>query len=328
MPELPEETYLGGDEAFGDVVRGYSANQMRDYGLKCRRATLVAVLPQAGESTRYVDINSLWDAIGAYCEEWAEEELNACGAAKIEGACQKERSTRNALAALIGLRTDEPQKQAGVNIYASPASLGEAKAVAWEYSGNPEEGKDARCIVTLLDAGMTWVGIRAWNHQGKYWMNGNERERCQVLAWKPLDDPAKGRWVRGQLIGATPVAQALPVAAEKDARDVEIDRLNKIINTPHDGDFIKAVSIEGEHQRQRWGADSDAGKTPADWFWLVGYFAGKALHAHVSADTKKAEHHVITTAAACLNWHLAMFGETDMRPGHANGVAAMQGGNS
>ncbi len=100
----------------------------------------------------------------------------------------------------------------------------------------------------------------------------------------------------------------------EDARDVEIARLNAIINTPQSGDFLRAVSIEAEHQRQRWGASGDAGKTPADWFWLVGYLAGKSLHAHSAADTEKAEHHIITTAAACQNWHAAMFGKTDMRP--------------
>jgi hypothetical protein len=95
----------------------------------------------------------------------------------------------------------------------------------------------------------------------------------------------------------------------------EIDRLNAIINTPHADDFIRAVSIEAEHQRQRWGAEGDAGKAPADWFWLVGYLAGKALHACASDNAVKTEHHIITTAAALANWHRTIFGKTDMRPG-------------
>ena len=102
----------------------------------------------------------------------------------------------------------------------------------------------------------------------------------------------------------------------------EIDRLNAIINTPQSGDFLRAVSIEAEHQRQRWGSLHDAGKTPADWFWLVGYLGGKALHAHAAGNIQKAEHHVITAAAACENWHLDMFGKTDMRPG-IDGEAAL-----
>lgn len=100
----------------------------------------------------------------------------------------------------------------------------------------------------------------------------------------------------------------------------EIDRLNQIINSPQSDDFLRAVSTEAEHQRQRWGSDQDQGKTPADWFWLVGYLAGKALHAHVVGNMEKAEHHIITTAAALANWHLSMFGKTDMRPGHADGL--------
>jgi hypothetical protein len=95
----------------------------------------------------------------------------------------------------------------------------------------------------------------------------------------------------------------------------EISRLNAIINMPQSDEFLRAVSTEAEHQRQRWSSSHDAGKTPADWFWLVGYLAGKALHAHAEGNTEKAEHHIITTAAACANWHRAMFGKTDMRPG-------------
>jgi hypothetical protein len=120
-------------------------------------------------------------------------------------------------------------------------------------------------------------------------------------------------YMRAALTAVAPLMQA-KVAEGKDA---EIARLNAIINTPQADDFLRAVSIEAEHQRQRWGTYHDGGKEPADWFWLVGYLAGKALHAHVSGDTAKAEHHVITTAAACANWHRGLFGLTDMRPGTA-----------
>jgi hypothetical protein len=86
----------------------------------------------------------------------------------------------------------------------------------------------------------------------------------------------------------------------------ELERLNAIINTPHTDDFLKSVSIEAEHQRRRW---DDSGKTPADWFWLVGYLAGKALNALIAGDQDKAKHHVITTAAALANWHLVLRGD-------------------
>lgn len=98
--------------------------------------------------------------------------------------------------------------------------------------------------------------------------------------------------------------------------ETEVQRLNSLINTPHTHDFLEAVRLEMPHQRERHGAAHDAGKKPADWFWLVGYLAGKALHALVSGNIEKAKHHVITTAAALGNWFLAITGEsTVMRPG-------------
>lgn len=95
-----------------------------------------------------------------------------------------------------------------------------------------------------------------------------------------------------------------------DARDAAAYRR---INTPEITDFLTAVHNEALHQRERWGAEGDAGKTDADWFWLLGYLGGKAMRAE---NIEKLLHHIITTAAACLNWHAARVGHyTDMRPG-------------
>lgn len=95
----------------------------------------------------------------------------------------------------------------------------------------------------------------------------------------------------------------------------EAKRLDALVNTPELHDFAKAVPLEAAHQRERWGSAHDAGKTPADWFWLIGFLGGKALRAHVQGTTEKALHHTISTAAACCNWHAAILGKTDMRPG-------------
>lgn len=114
---------------------------------------------------------------------------------------------------------------------------------------------------------------------------------------------------------AAPAVQAAPAVPINEDERAELERLRAIIHTPQRDDFLRAVSTEAEFQRQRWGSDHDAGKTPADWFWLLGYLGGKALYSHIAGDTEKAEHHIITAAAACANWHLAMFGKTDMRPG-------------
>lgn len=89
----------------------------------------------------------------------------------------------------------------------------------------------------------------------------------------------------------------------------------EVINTPELVDFQSAVLREAQHQRLRWPSDHDSGKTPPDWFWLVGYLAGKALASHLKGDNEKALHHTITVAAACANWHAAILGLTDMRPG-------------
>ena len=112
--------------------------------------------------------------------------------------------------------------------------------------------------------------------------------------------------------------------AEKEFREylssaidfVVAERTDALINTPHTHDFIEAVRLEMPHQRERWGSSHDAGKTPADWFWLIGHLAGKAVVAAVKGDIEKAKHHVITSAAALGNWFLAITGEsTSMRPG-------------
>jgi hypothetical protein len=96
-----------------------------------------------------------------------------------------------------------------------------------------------------------------------------------------------------------------------DGLQAEVDRLRSLINTPHTNDFLNAVRLEAAHQRERWSVEHDAGKTDADWFWLIGYLAGKALN-----KPEKQLHHIITTAAACLNWHANKTGaSTSMRPG-------------
>jgi Zn ribbon nucleic-acid-binding protein len=89
----------------------------------------------------------------------------------------------------------------------------------------------------------------------------------------------------------------------------------EVINTPETADFMAAVPLEAAHQRERWGSSHDAGKTPFDWFWLVGYLAQKAASAAVAGDDEKAKHHTISTAAALANWHAQLGGMTDMRPG-------------
>lgn len=91
----------------------------------------------------------------------------------------------------------------------------------------------------------------------------------------------------------------------------ELHRLHQLIYNPHTADFVRAVEAEAVFQREKWSADHDVGKTDADWFWLIGYLAGKAIN-----KPEKQLHHIITTAAALLNWHAARTGaHNGMRPG-------------
>lgn len=100
--------------------------------------------------------------------------------------------------------------------------------------------------------------------------------------------------------------------------EAEVARLVDLLNAPELVDFASGVVREAAHQRERWPSDHDAGKQPSDWFWLIGYLAGKALAAALAGDRDKALHHCISTAAALANWHAALLGaDTRMRPGIA-----------
>jgi hypothetical protein len=99
----------------------------------------------------------------------------------------------------------------------------------------------------------------------------------------------------------------------------ERDRLKALINSPELDSFLRAMHIEASHQVERWGDAHDRAKRPADWFWLTGYLAGKALHACVSGDRDKALHHCVSTAAALYNWHCSIKGiDVRMCPGRSD----------
>lgn len=83
----------------------------------------------------------------------------------------------------------------------------------------------------------------------------------------------------------------------------EYERLHALLNTPEIEDFIEGLRVEAAHQRERWGEEHDEQKTPEDWFWVIGYLAGKALNAQKSGDMKKLKHHLITGAAILANQH-------------------------
>lgn len=96
----------------------------------------------------------------------------------------------------------------------------------------------------------------------------------------------------------------------------ELERLEKLIDTPHTDDWLHAVPLEAAHQVKRWGVEHDAGKTPLDWFWLIGYLAQKAATSALVGDVEKAKHHTISTAAVLLNWFRRLTGDDEtFQPG-------------
>lgn len=113
-----------------------------------------------------------------------------------------------------------------------------------------------------------------------------------------------------------PSATQYVKASDYDALAAECERLRGLINTPHTDEWFEAVRLEAAHQIERWGTSHDAGKTPADWFWLLGYLGQKAMTAQMAGDDDKARHHTISSGAMLLNWFRAMVGDsTAMRPG-------------
>jgi hypothetical protein len=96
----------------------------------------------------------------------------------------------------------------------------------------------------------------------------------------------------------------------------ELLRLDALINTPETEDFLKGVEHEAVHQQERWGSEHDEGKSAVDWVFLIGHLLTKASCAFLAGNTDKAKHHIITSAAACRNWHAQVSGEGNaMRPG-------------
>ena len=101
--------------------------------------------------------------------------------------------------------------------------------------------------------------------------------------------------------------------------------MDGLINTPHTGEWFEAVRLEAAHQIERWGVDHDRGKGPPEWFWLIGYLAGKAVAAALKGDTEKALHHTISTGAVLLNWWRHIKGvELTYQPGSDDAVQMVE----
>lgn len=128
----------------------------------------------------------------------------------------------------------------------------------------------------------------------------------------------------GQPVSGPATIQLMPLLVELLKLRKRVAELLEDRDSPETEDFFKGVPLEAAHQRGRWPSEQDAGKAPADWFWLVGYLAGKCLTAHIAGNREKALHHTISTAAALANWHMSIKGISDMRPGIETPVEAAE----
>lgn len=155
------------------------------------------------------------------------------------------------------------------------------------------------------------------NEQFESWWSNGGRFIDPDSADVPWFDKRKGLAGYAFFAGAQKRITAVLETAqpELDRLRTEVEDLRAQLNTPELHDFATGVISEAQHQRARWGSDHDAGKEPHDWFWLLGYLAGKALSAHQNGNPDKALHHTISSAAALANWHAAILGKTNMRPG-------------
>ncbi|SDC08168.1 hypothetical protein SAMN05216337_1001208 [Bradyrhizobium brasilense] len=132
--------------------------------------------------------------------------------------------------------------------------------------------------------------------------------------------PANMATVEALRIALGPVGEPpVDLNAEIERLSAALAEMEADLNRPETADFMRGVPLEANHQRKRWGAEHDEGKSPLDWFWLIGYLAQKAASSAVAGDLEKAKHHTISTAAALANWHLQLSGaDTSMRPGIAD----------
>jgi len=165
------------------------------------------------------------------------------------------------------------------------------------------------------------AAIRAWCAErvrlGKNALN--DEQMVEAAYWVQTVEMGHGRGGIDAVSFVSPnelKAEVEELRAALDRAQIELYNLKVLLNTPEIDDFDKAVPLEAAHQVLQWGAESDAGKTAPDWFWLVGYLAGKALAAALLGDQRKAKHHCVSTAAVLRNWHAHIrSGESVMRPG-------------
>lgn len=125
-------------------------------------------------------------------------------------------------------------------------------------------------------------------------------EYTDSLKWAAHPEAVEGSlWA---LFYAGYFACAVHASAELADERMEHDLLKELLSRPEIDDFQDGLVLEAAHQRKRWGDAHDRDKSSENWFWLVGYLAGKALRAAIEGNQNKARHHTISAAAALFQW--------------------------
>lgn len=136
-----------------------------------------------------------------------------------------------------------------------------------------------------------------------------ERDRWRMVA--TVESDAATNWY----------ANYVKIAQELQSLKIGYKQLYDRVHMPRTDEFFSAVQLEAAHQVDRW-SRAGGGKLDSDWFWLVGYLAGKVLRYSGAKDRDSQEkrmHHIVSTAAVLLNWWRSVTGVSrEMRPGIAD----------
>lgn len=69
---------------------------------------------------------------------------------------------------------------------------------------------------------------------------------------------------------------------------------------PVTDDFWADAAEESRYQSEHWGEDHDNAKSDDEWFWTLGFLAGKVLRP--DADVFKKRHRLRAAAALLHQW--------------------------
>lgn len=169
----------------------------------------------------------------------------------------------------------------------------------------------------VASVGSNYAVYALWHGQrGKLWWIEDASFADLDEAKAAAQSDFNARILSALIPAAKPAGVEEALKAENEQLRAERDALFKRINSPETEDWMAGVPLEAAHQIERHGSEHDAGKTAWDWFWLIGYLSQKAATSQAAGDLYKAKHHTISTAAALLNWHRHLTGETTaMHPG-------------